>query len=1070
MNRYDEMAYGSANLVFVESLYQRYLEDPNSVDAGWVAYFETLEETPVPVSTDDNQTGTYDTHIHADPNPVIHRVESEELTAPIPGPIRDVLARVPLFAKVSEEGLTALAGIARDMNFKAGDYLCREGQTENDLFFIREGTVSIMKNGREGARLGPGELVGELAVLDTRPRSADILCKSDCHLLQIARGLLFQLLNEHAGLAAELLRGLSVRLRDMGKRQERVDRLVWAFRERGHVLANLDPLGFRKEEHPELNLANYQLTDKDLETKYSVKFGAEHSVRSLRNILETLKNIYCRTIGVQYMHIDDLAIQKWLRLRLEETEGRISLSRKDQLRILKKLTEAEDIERFLHNKFRGKKRFSLEGGESLIPLLDEAIEVAGSHDIAEVVIGMAHRGRLNVLVNIMGKPAHQVFREFQDKDPDQNEGKGDVKYHLGYGSDRVTSSGRKVHISLCFNPSHLEFVGPVVLGRARAKQDRFDDTDRSRALPLLIHGDAAFIGQGVTQEILNLSELPGYTTGGTVHVVLNNQIGFTTDPEEGRSTQYATDPARMLQIPIFHVNGEHPESVAHVLRLALDFRQKFKKDVVIDLYCYRKHGHNEGDDPSITQPIAYQAIDKRKSVREAYVENLLALEEHISEAEAEQIAKESRDALEEDYEKSRGDDYQYQPVSAGQGIWKGYLGGPEPEDETQTALPVETLRDLLQKLSTAPEHFKLHHQITKFVRIQSAMAKGKKPLNWGAGEALAMASLLVEGKPIRITGQDVERGTFVHRHAVWHDHESGARHTPLKNLSSDQAPLEIYNSPLSEVAVLGFEYGYSLDQPEGLVIWEAQFGDFCNVAQVIIDQFITSSEEKWRRLSGLCMLLPHGFEGQGPEHSSARLERFLMLASLHNIQVVNMTTPAQLFHCLRRQVHRPWRKPLIVMSPKSLLRHPKAVSSLKDFASGSFQKIIPDSYASNPKHVKRILLCSGKIYYELAEKREKDQRDDVAILRVEQFYPVPGKELTELLQAYPKATPVVWVQEEPFNMGAWPFLKLRLGETIDANGLHPLSRVSRPKAASPATGSTASHHREQEKLIEEAFQ
>lgn len=1056
----EDIPYGSQNLCFVEEIYERYREDPDTVELSWRRYFENLYDSP-------QRDGTYDHHVTADPHPIIHGAEDSRTG--LLEKIHKFLRRVPMFRNIATSELVALEAITQEIRVEANQSICRQGQVGNDLFFIKEGAVAVMRDGEEIAVIGEGEMVGELAVFDARPRSADIIAKSDGWLLRIARDDLHRLLQNHSELSIALLRALASRLRDAGARQEQVDSMIWAYRERGHVISKLDPLGRIIGKHPELNPEHYGFKESDFDLKFPVNLGGGTSSRSLRDILEYLKKTYCQAIGAQYMHIDNLHIQDWIRVRMEEPAGQFTLRKEEQIRILKKLTDAELFENFLHRKFVGAKRFSLEGSESMIPLLDYAIEEAGGCEIDEVIIGMAHRGRLNVLVNIMDKPASQVFREFQDIDPELHRGKGDVKYHLGYGCDRVTLSGRKVHLSLCFNPSHLEFVGPVTLGRVRAKQDRFGDLSRSRALPLIIHGDAAFIGQGVTQEVFNLSELPGYRTGGTVHVILNNQIGFTTDPEDSRSSHYSTDIARMLQIPIFHVNGEHPEAVAFVVRLAMEFRREFKKDVVIDMYGYRKYGHNEGDDASFTQPRLYARIKKRKTVREAYVANLLKLG-GISEEETREIAEESRRHLETEFQISRDPHYAFQHHSAGKGIWKPFLGGRDKgAPDADTSFPREELVSLLKAISVTPEGFTPHPKIKRFLKAQLEMAKGEKPLTWGAGEALAFATLLNKGTRIRLTGQDTERGTFSHRHAVLHDHKTGELFVPLRHLPGRQGDFEIYNSPLSETAVLGFEYGYSLDMPNGLVLWEAQFGDFCNVAQVIIDQFITSSEEKWARLNSLCLLLPHGFEGQGPEHSSARLERFLMLSAMDNIQVVNLTTPAQLFHCLRRQVLRPLRKPLVVMAPKSLLRYPRAVSRLEDLAEGRFQRVIPDTQSQDPSEVERILLCSGKIYYELEEMREREGLNQTAITRMEQYYPLPMEELESALQPYRENVPVYWVQEEPLNMGAWPFLKLRLGNRVGKKGTHPLSRVTRTEAASPATGSAASHKIEQEDLIKRAF-
>ncbi len=747
----EDTPYGSPNLIYVEQLYQDYLENPESVDPQWRSYFHNFTEDPAIISMEDDneQTGTYDLHVHADPHPIIHKISDDKPGSN--GQVLTFLSRVAMFSDFSDRDLQLLANITEELRLSAGHFLCREGQTSNDLFCILEGEVSIIKKGKFITWLTPGEMVGELAVFDKRPRSADIVCKTNCLLLCIKRADLLRLLKGNVDLSVSLIRALSSRLRDAGNLQEQVDGMVRAFRERGHSIADLDPLGLQKRELSSLTLEHYGFSEKDLDTKFSVTIGDEPSGRSLRNIFETLHNIYCKAIGAQFMHIDDSKTQEWLRIRLEEGEGHITLSHDKQLKILKKLTDAKVFESFLHKKFVGAKRFSLEGGESLIPLLDYAIEEAGRHQIDEVVIGMAHRGRLNVLVNIMDKPAGQVFREFLDVDPELHRGKGDVKYHLGYGCNRTTECGRKVHLSLCFNPSHLEFVGPVALGRTRAKQNRFGDESRSRALPLLIHGDAAFIGQGVIQEMFNLSELPGYTTGGTVHVVLNNQIGFTTDLWDSRSSQYSTDIARMLQIPIFHVNGEHPEAVAHVIRLAMDFRQQFQKDVVIDMYCYRRYGHNEGDDPTFTQPQVYEAIKKRKSVREAYVENLLKLKGHITAEDANAIKKESTAQLEKEYENSRHSDYEYEHISAGKGFWAPYRGGEEGKVKSvKTAISEKDVVSLLKAISEIPSGFNAHPKIKRFLKGQLAMAAGEQPLNWGAGEALALASLLYEGKPVRI--------------------------------------------------------------------------------------------------------------------------------------------------------------------------------------------------------------------------------------------------------------------------------------------------------------------------------
>ena len=849
----------------------------------------------------------------------------------------------------------------------------------------------------------------------------------------------------------------------MAGMQDRLDQLIRAYRLRGHLIARINPLGFKTEYPPELNPAHYGFTPQDMERPFSCQTISCDGPLTLAEILDLLWNTYCRSIGVEYMHIDDTRVRRWLRERMEGTQNRLRLTHPEQVRILTRLTDAVIFEEFIRKKFVGAKSFSLEGSESLIPLLDLAIEKASEQGIQEIVLGMAHRGRLNVLANVLGKSPQQIFREFADAARKYGPGGGDVKYHLGYSSDWIGSSGRKVHLSLCFNPSHLEFVDAVALGRVRSKQDRAKDFERQRGMTLLIHGDAAFSAQGVVQEILNMSQLHPYTVGGTLHVIVNNQIGFTTGPTEGRSTTYATDVAKMLQIPIFHVNGEDPEAVAQVVRLALDFRFTFKRDVVIDMYAYRRLGHNEGDEPSFTQPVLYHAIANRKPVREGYLDHLLKLNE-VTRAEADEIAAKRYELLEQELSKAKTEEQQ--PSDQLGGLWKSYQGGPEPSDTTQTGVNEAELSRLLLAQTQLPEGFQAHPKIKKLLENRAAMARGKQPLDWSAAEALAFGSLATEGHQVRLTGQDSERGTFSQRHAVLHDYTNGKSYMPLKHLSPTQAPVEICNSPLSETGVLGFEYGYSLDWPNGLVAWEAQFGDFCNAAQVIIDQFIASAEDKWRRLSGIVLLLPHGFEGQGPEHSSARLERFLSQSAEDNIQVVSPTTPAQYFHCLRRQVKRPWRKPLVVMTPKSLLRHPKVVSSLADCANGQFQRIIPDTLP--PAGVKRVLLCSGKVYYDLEKHREETSRNDVAIIRVEQLYPLRRNELESIMSRYAQGTPVVWVQEEPENMGAWRYMYTQFGGPR-LLGVYPFSGIYREASASPAAGSTNRHKREQAELVKQAF-
>ena len=866
---------------------------------------------------------------------------------------------------------------------------------------------------------------------------------------------------------------------------ERVQRLVEAYRELGHLSADLDPLGLIKREGAPLALADYGLAEEDLDLVFSSENVAGPDRTTLRDLVGLLRETYCRKIGVELAHLHDVELRNWLQNRMERTRNRLPLARADRMRILEQVVGAEVFEQFLQNKFLGAKRFSLEGAESLIPLLERLIERAARSSVSEIVIGMAHRGRLNVLANVLGKPASQIFAEFLDKvDPsDGIESGGYVKYHLGYSIDRVfrgdgtgTGTGadsHRVHLSLAFNPSHLEWVNMVVQGRVRAKEDRMGDAGRVRCLPLLIHGDAAFAGQGIVAESFNMSELDGYRVGGTVHVVVNNQVGFTTAPTCAKSTTYATDVARMLQIPIFHVNGEDPEAVCQVVDLAVDFRQRFHRDALIELWCYRKHGHNEGDEPSYTQPLMYRAIASKPSIRAAYLAYDAATPRPdggppITVEESDAIAARRRHELEAELEVAAHFVAPPRP-STFAGAWARVRGGAESKvPDVPTAATPEALALAGRALTTMPSDFTVHPKLKKLIiEARAAMAAGEKPIDWGMGEALAFGTLLAQGARVRLSGQDSRRGTFSHRHAVLIDYETGREYTPLSHVRDKQGIFDVRDSPLSEAGVLGFEYGYSLDMPEGLTIWEAQFGDFVNAAQVIIDQFLSSSEAKWNRVSGLVLLLPHGMEGQGPEHSSARLERFLSLSVSDNWQVCNLTTPAQYFHALRRQVLRPYRKPLIIMSPKSLLRHPMATSPLRDFSEGAFQHIIPDSLRADPKKVRRVLLCTGKVYYDLAAFREERGYDDVAIIRVEQLYPLRRDELLEILSAYPEGTPVVWVQEEPKNMGAWTYVNRELPGLL--LGSFPWSCVSRPLSASPATGSATRHKREQARLMADGF-
>jgi 2-oxoglutarate dehydrogenase E1 component len=840
----------------------------------------------------------------------------------------------------------------------------------------------------------------------------------------------------------------------------RVYQLVNAYRVRGHLFAKIDPLGTAPAAAPELDLSNFGLTEADYDAEFpTVGIGGLPTRATLRQIIAHLSETYCGSIGVEFTHVEEPDARDWLQNAMESTRNRTALDNAEVVRILKHLTDAEILEQFVHKNFNGAKRFSCEGAESMIPLLDLLIDYAANHGVEEIVIGMAHRGRLNVLANIMNKNVREIFAAFRDSNPERSLGRGDVKYHLGESVDRMTSSGRLVHLSLAFNPSHLEFVNPVVEGRVRAKQDR---RKRLNVMPLLIHGDAAFMGQGIIAETLNLAGLEGYSTGGTVHLVVNNQIGFTTLPQDSRSTRYCTDITRMLKVPVFHVNGEDPEAVIQVTRLATEWRQRFGKDVVIDMLCYRKYGHNEGDEPRFTQPLMYQLIDRKPTVREVYVKRLVE-KGQITQLQGDQLKEGRQAALALALEEERKGDY-LRPPKAMDGVWSGYIGGPDQNvEEVETGVAREKLVELATRIAELPAGFQANPKVKAVLDTRRERISSGQPFDWGTGEAMAFASLVDENRSIRITGQDARRGTFTHRHASLFDAKTGARHTPLAHLGPGK--FEIHDSPLSEAGVLGFEYGYSLDRPDALVIWEAQFGDFVNGAQVIVDQFIVSAEDKWLRLSGLVLLLPHGYEGQGPEHSSARMERFLQLAASDNIQVCNLTTPAQLFHCLRRQVVRPWRKPLVIFTPKSLLRHKEAVSTTEDLVSGRFQRVIPDPHV-DPAKVKRVLLCTGKVYYDLLDARRKRSREDVAIVRLEQLYPF-NDELSRVLSGYADGTRLVWVQEEPRNAGPWYFMNANLTNIIGQR--LPLSVVSRPAAASPATGSKASHDLEQARLLDEAL-
>lgn len=851
------------------------------------------------------------------------------------------------------------------------------------------------------------------------------------------------------------------------KKQVRVLRMINAFRVRGHQVAQLDPLGLaEREQVPDLELRFHELSEADLDTTFqlgSLFFGPEEA--PLKKIIADLRQTYCTTIGAEYMHIIDTQEKRWIQSRLEPVRSNPENEPEKKRMILERLTAAEGLEKYLASRYAGAKRFGLEGGESLIVSLNTLVQRAGKQGAKELVIGMAHRGRLNTLVNIFGKNPRDLFEEFEGKRT--LETSGDVKYHQGFSSNVMTEGG-EVHIALAFNPSHLEISAPVVEGSVRARQDRRNDSVGSTVVPINIHGDQAFAGQGVVMETLQMSQTRAYKTGGTIHIVVNNQVGFTTNKrEDSRSTEYCTDVAKMVQAPIFHVNGDDPEAVRFVTQVALDYRNEFHKDVVIDLVCYRRRGHNEADEPSGTQPLMYQQIKKQKTSRELYAAKLIA--EGV-------ITAEESAAMESDYRAILEDgrhvvnDLVSEPNKELFVDWTPYLGHEWTHD-CDTRVDAELIKELSHKLTQIPEGFTVQRQVEKIYEDRIKMGQGAMPFNWGFAETLAYATLLAQGHPVRITGQDVGRGTFSHRHAVLHSQKDASTYVPLQNLAADQPRMTIHDSFLSEEAVLAFEYGYATTTPNALVIWEAQFGDFANGAQVVIDQFITSGEHKWARLCGLTMLLPHGYEGQGPEHSSARLERYLQLCAEHNIQVCVPTTPAQVFHMLRRQVIRPLRKPLVVMSPKSLLRHKQAISTLEELCEGSFQTVIPEVDDLAPKKVKRVVLCSGKVYYDLYNRREELGVDDVAIVRIEQLYPFPEADLIAALKPYSNVKSVVWCQEEPLNQGAWYCSQHHMNHVLkQINPKLALDVSARPASAAPASGYMSQHIEEQEKLVNDAIQ
>ncbi len=866
---------------------------------------------------------------------------------------------------------------------------------------------------------------------------------------------------------------------DDSRQQIGVVRLIDAYRSLGHVFAHLDPLSDPPAGSVAEDLADFDLSPADLEQTFDTSHFLGFQYGTLKQLIAALNDTYCRSIGIEYLHIQDSQVRHWLEQRMEPTRNRADIPRPIKLRLLTDLHHGESFERFLHARFLGQKRFSLEGAETLIPLLNTIIDTAASTGAREIVLGMAHRGRLNVLANILGKPYKEIFTEFDAHHlPNSMAGDGDVKYHLGFSDDRLTSSGHPIHLTLTPNPSHLEAVDPVVEGRVRAKQRDWQDETRGKVIPLLIHGDAAFAGQGIIAECLNLSQLQGYKTGGTIHVIVNNQIGFTARPADLRSSRYCTDVAKMIEAPIFHVNSEDPEAVLFVARLAVKFRQLFHKDVVIDMYCYRKHGHNEGDEPAYTNPDMVARIAKKPLLTKIYGQRLIA-EGVLSAAEDAAITKRFLTLLDEEQQELRKEPHFAFSARPYQDKWSK-IKADYSETPVLTGVSVEVLKKVSKALSTVPDDFEPNPKLRKeLLQARYADVHERKSVNWGVAESLAFGTLLLDGTPIRLSGQDSRRGTFSQRHTVFYDQGNERTYIPLQNLAPNQPTFCVYDSMLSEAAVLGFDFGYSLDSPNSLVMWEAQFGDFCNGAQVVIDQYLASCRSKWQRDSGLVLLLPHGYDGQGPEHSSARLERFLQLCAENNLQVCYPSTPAQYFHLLRRQVHSPHRRPLIVMTPKSMLRNKAVVSGLAEFTEGTyFQEVIDDGNPHTPREerphhaereghdnrAERIILCSGKVYWDLMEQRAKETKP-VVILRLEQFYPFPVDALRRTLNKYPRGhADIVWVQEESHNLGGWFFVEPRL-RLLGFD----VKYVGRDDSASPATGSLEIHRREQRELVKAAF-
>ena len=859
---------------------------------------------------------------------------------------------------------------------------------------------------------------------------------------------------------------------DGGAAQAAVLSLIQAYRTVGHLRAQLDPLGLVPlPEVPELTRAYHNLAEVEDRQEFHVgnllvpaQYGQDQRMR-LEDIESFCRAVYCGTMGIEFMHLETAPERRFIREAVEGSFGRPLLDAEDRRRVLMQLTAAEGIERYLHRRYVGQKRFSLEGGDSLIPQLDDLLRQAAVHDVNMAVLGMAHRGRLNVLVNVLGKSPKDLFEEFEGHHDRFVKGSGDVKYHMGFSAD-LDVDGRAMHVSLAFNPSHLEIVNPVILGSVKARQERTDDRNGEHALPILIHGDAAMSGQGVVMECFNMSRTRGYAVGGTVHIVINNQIGFTTsDPRDMRSSRYATDVAKMVAAPIFHVNGDDPEVVLFATRLALEFRMRFRKDVVVDLVCYRRHGHNEADEPSVTQPMMYQKIQEHPTTRTLYAQRLQQ-EGVIAADEADGMVNLYREALDRGENAARPLQAEKSPLTK-QGDWSAYLGHEDDETPVETAVPAEQLKTWATNMLQMPSWMNLHPRVARIMADRLKMANGEEGLDWGFAETMAYASLLAQGYPVRLSGQDSGRGTFFHRHAVLRDTHDGRGYIPLQHVTEGQARFSVYDSPLSEEAVMGFEYGYSTATPEGLIIWEAQYGDFANGAQVVIDQFIVAGEAKWRRLSGLTLFLPHGYEGQGPEHSSARLERYLQLCAENNIQVCVPSTPAQMFHLLRRQVLRRIRKPLVVMTPKSLLRRRSATSLLQELTQGSFATVLPDPDHAELYNVRRVVLCSGKVFHDLLELRRQRKQTDVALVRAEELYPFPEAALHQAIQTHKGAREVLWCQEEPMNQGAWGYMALQLGRVMQPG--QQLLYAGRPASASPAVGYHDVHVEQQASLLDEAL-